>query len=180
MQPAVRIIEQDESVLVSAASNGDKRAFQQLYKSHVGRVYALCLRLTAEPGSAEEACQDVFIKVWNKLPQFRRDCQFSTWLHSISVRTAISHIRARRSWIARFVSQPDTEFEDLQGSEEMDTTNLDQLIARLPPRSRAVFVLHALEGLRHKDIAQHLNIAENSSKAHYHRARNALNNWLSE
>src|SRR5690606_7934758 len=74
---------------VAAAKQGDKQAFYSLYQQFIGRVYAICWRLLANKQKAEDASQEVFIKVWQQLPQFRGDSSFATWLHSIATRTAI-------------------------------------------------------------------------------------------
>ena len=74
---------------VAAAKQGDKQAFYSLYQLFIGRVYAICWRLLANKQKAEDASQEVFIKVWQQLPQFRGDSSFATWLHSIATRTAI-------------------------------------------------------------------------------------------
>ncbi len=75
--------------LVSLSQQGDRAAFRQLYQQHSGRVYAVCVRLLADRSKAEDACQEVFVKVWQQLTLFRGDSSFSTWLHSIATRTAI-------------------------------------------------------------------------------------------
>ena len=169
----------DERMLIEAVRAGDQSAFKDLYRQHLGRVYALCLRLCGDAQIAEDVSQEVFIKVWRKISDFRMESRFSTWIHRISVTTAISHMRARKSWVER-VTLKEEPIETESFSEEMDLTDLDGMIKHLPARTRIVFVLHALEGLRHKEIADQLNIAESSSKTHYHRAKIYLQERLSQ
>lgn len=166
---------------ISAAQRGDRQAFYQLYREYTDRVYAICWRLLADKQKAEDACQEVFIKLWQQLPQFRGDSQFATWLHTIATRTAIDIWRQEKflrltdstedGYDEPVTSLPDAGTEDSQ---------LDKAILRLPAQARAVFVLFAVEGYQHQQIAELLGIAQGTSKAQYHRARQLLREWLSE
>ncbi|NBC22664.1 MAG: sigma-70 family RNA polymerase sigma factor, partial [Gammaproteobacteria bacterium] len=80
---------------VRRARQGDRRAFEQLYRSHIGQVYGLCLRMTGQPAEAEDCAQEAFIQAWSKLAQFRGDAAFGTWLHRIAVNAVLA--RRRRS-----------------------------------------------------------------------------------
>lgn len=161
--------------LVRLSQQGDLAAFKQLYQQYVGRVYAVCLRLLADRSKAEDACQEVFIKVWQQLAGFRGDSSFGTWLHSVATRTAIDLWRQDK--VLRLATE---EMPELAGAELGQSRELEQLILRLPHQARAVFVLFALEGYQHQEIAELLGIAEGSSKSQYHRARQLLREWLDE
>ncbi|MGS0674914.1 RNA polymerase sigma factor [Shewanella sp. 0m-4] len=158
-----------ESELIDKAKLGDKSAFKQLYQLHHQRVYALCLRITGQVSLAEEATQDCFVKLWQKLPQFRGESQFTTWLHTLSVNQALSSLKKHRSFWSRFVSS-DTDVQSISDEYE----DLDKLLLKLPERARIVFVLHALEGYKHEEVGQLMGIAAGTSKAQYHRARHLL------
>ncbi|HVX87667.1 MAG TPA: sigma-70 family RNA polymerase sigma factor, partial [Gemmatimonadales bacterium] len=84
---------------VAAARAGDELAFRRLYDAHVGRIYAVCLRLERDAGRAEELTQDVFVRAWDRLTSFRGESQFSTWLHRLAVNVVLSDRRSawRRS-----------------------------------------------------------------------------------
>lgn len=160
---------------ITKAKEGDKNAFGQLYELHVGKVYSLALRMLADPGHAEDATQELFIKVWHQLPSFRGDSQFSTWLHRIAINTVVDFSRRLKP------VQPLGEIEPCAAqapSDNLELSELEQGIWRLPEQARKVFVLFALEGYRHQEIAQLLGIAEGSSKAQYHRARQLLKEWI--
>src|SRR5688572_15306771 len=75
---------------VSAAAAGDRSAFERLYRLHAARVYSLCLRMTGNVTRAEELTQDVFVRVWEKLPLFRGESAFTTWVHSLAVNVVLS------------------------------------------------------------------------------------------
>ncbi len=169
---AVQDMEQD---WIHAAKAGDRQAFYLLYQKYHRRVYAIALRLLSDRAKAEDACQEVFVKVWQQLSWFRGDSSFATWLHSISTRTAVDLWRKDRE------SRRSTdEIPELASDEPVDHGDLEALIQRLPDQARAVFVLFALEGYQHNEIAALLGIAEGSSKSQYHRARQLLRGWLDE
>lgn len=167
------------SDLVRRAQDGDRAAFKRLYEEHVGRVYALCLRLTADPEEAMERTQDVFVRLWRKLSSFRGDAAFSTWLHRLAVNVVLAERRAsgrRERW---------TDAAGLAGSRVEPAfraglgVDLERAIAALPPGARTVFVLYDVEGYRHEEIARMSGIAPGTSKAQLHRARKLLREALS-
>lgn len=172
----------DERALIALVCRKDQRAFRTLYDRHVGRVHALCLRLTGNRSMAEEATQEVFLKVWNKVGSFDERSSFSTWLHSVATNTTLSYLRRHRTWKERIFGMDDDEINATEPEAEASTdlTILDRLLPQLPERSRLVFVLHALEGYRHEQIAQSMRISVGASKAHLHRARTLLNHWLGD
>jgi len=170
---------------INLAQQGDQNAFHQLYILHHKRVYALCWRMLVDKNSAEDVCQEVFVQLWRKISNFRGDSKFSTWLHSVTTNIVLGHIRKNKNWFQRVFSIEEqtveenliNESESQQGDENLST--LDRHIQRLPERARIVFVLFAVEGYRHEEIAQMMQMAVGSSKSHYHRARNLLKASLS-
>jgi RNA polymerase sigma-70 factor (ECF subfamily) len=168
----------DETGLLRAATAGDRRAFEALYRRHVGRVYALCLRLTAESSTAEELTQEAFVRAWQQLAKFRGDSQFATWLHRLTVNVVYDHQRRARPW-RRFWADSDTEDAEAPVFTPETTLDLDAAIRKLPARARTVFVLHDVEGWQHEEIAASTGTAIGTSKAHLHRARQLLREWLS-
>ncbi|MCB1649198.1 MAG: RNA polymerase sigma factor [Pseudomonadales bacterium] len=163
--------EEELQHLIRASQKGDLQSFRALHARFVGRTYGVCLRLLADAQKAEDACQETFIKVWQQLHRFRGDSSFSTWLHSIATRTAIDLLRKERKLHLVDAGEAD-DYPDSPAPEPCE--DLEKAIASLPARARAVFVLFALEGYTHPEISKLLGIAEGSSKAHYHRARQLL------
>lgn len=164
--------------LIRAARSGDKLAYKKLYDMHVSRVYALCLRLTADRTLAEDATQEVFIQLWRKLDNFDGKSRFTTWLHSVTVNITISYMRKQKGWLQRMFNIEEAGLHEQTESASVDSIDLDYYIKRLPERARFVFVLHAVEGYRHDDIAVMLNMAVGSSKAQFHRAKQLLTEWM--
>ena len=170
-----------ERVLVRRAQEGDATAFEQLYRTNVRRIYALCYRLAGEATLAEELAQDVFVKAWQKLASFRGESAFSSWLYPIAVNVALSERRSRRRRTARITSTDDlTPFEKPKrvpaGPEA--GFDLERALALLPAGARAVFVLHDVEGYRHEEIGRLTGVATGTSKAQLHRARRLLREAL--
>lgn len=169
---------------ISLAQQGDQSAFHQLYLLHHKRVYALCWRLLADKDSAEDVCQEVFVQLWQKIANFRGDSKFSTWLHSVTANIALGHVRKNKNWLQRVFSIEDQLIEQYSNDDiteqnsDHELTRLDRHIQRLPERARIVFVLFAVEGYRHEEIAKMMNIAVGSSKSQYHRARSLLQTSL--
>ncbi len=170
--------EKRESALIQAVQQGDKQAFQALYELYIGQVYGLCLRLTGERGLAEDAAQEVFIQLWRKIGNFQGQSKFSTWLHTVTSNITISYLRKQRSWVKRMFNIEDSEAAHFASEESMDLQGLDQHIVRLPERARIVFVLHAIEGYRHEEIADMMGMAVGSSKAQFHRAKGLLKEFM--
>jgi len=168
----------NEEELIQRAQRGDLRAYRILYEAYVGRVYALALRLLAERHAAEDVTQEVFIKVWKDIGNFRGDSRFFTWLHRICSLTTISYLRKQRGWMKRVLTG-DSALPELVDTSPSQV-DLDAYVQRLPERARIVFVLHAIEGYRHEDIADICNMAVGSSKAQFHRAKQLLQEWMSD
>lgn len=173
----------DSSDLIQRAQQGDQAAFEQLYRAHVGRVYALCLRLTADRARAQELTQDAFVRVWERLASFRGESAFSSWLYRLTVNVVFLSQRAGRRRALRVFTTDDLETwerpVDAQ-STAAGQLDLERAIATLPPGAREVFVLHDVEGYRHHEIAQLTGIAVGTSKAQLFRARRLLREALSK
>jgi RNA polymerase sigma-70 factor (ECF subfamily) len=164
---------------VHRARAGDRAAFQRLYEQHVGRVYALCLRLTGDGDEAEDRTQDAFVRAWQKLGSYRGESAFSTWLHRLTVNVVLTERRAS----GRRAARETVAAADSPGAEPAPRAglhvDLERAIAALPPGARAVFVLYDVEGYGHEEIARMTGIAAGTSKAQLHRARRLLREALS-
>lgn len=177
--PSATTVEMPDDDLVQAAARGDTAAFESLYRRHVGRIHGTVLRLVGyDHGRAEELVQDAFVRAWQKLGTFRRQSAFGTWLYRLAVNTALMALRSQAADPVRML--PDDALPDA-GDEPFcpaEREELERAIATLPPRARAVLVLHDVEGWRHQDIAMALDMASGTSKAQLHRARRLLRQAL--
>jgi RNA polymerase sigma factor (sigma-70 family) len=180
-QPSVTSPERDEErATIRLAQQGDQQAFYQLYQKYYRKVYAICWRMLADKDNAEDICQEVFVQLWQKITNFRGESKFSTWLYSVTNNIVLGHLRKHKNWLQRIFSIEDQTIQDIGVEMEDNTglTTLDKHIARLPEGARLVFVLFAIEGYRHEEIAKMLNMAVGTSKAQYHRARGLLSEWV--
>jgi len=167
----------EEAVTIASAARGDRRAFESLYRCHVGRVNRLCLRLTGQRELAEDCVQDAFVSAWRALPRFETRSSFSTWLHRI----AVNAVLARRRGLAQsFEISVDADVAELDQRVSHDTPalDLDAAIQALPDGARHVLVLVGLYGFSHEESARELGIAVGTSKAQLHRARQLLSTRL--
>lgn len=179
--PVTAVVETDaEPDLIRRAQQRDVHAFSSLYHAHVGRVYALCLRMTANALLAEELTQQAFIVAWQKLPHFRGESAFGSWLHRLAVNTVLMAFRARSRFAARVLLTDNPAAHETPPSAPPAGVRLDleQAIAALPPQARAIFVLHDVEGWQHHEIAAQLRLAIGTTKAQLHRARKLLQEAL--
>ncbi len=160
---------------VAAAAKGDRRAFERLYRLHVDRVFSICARMLGDRVAAEEVTQDVFVRVWEKLPGFRGESAFTTWLHRVAVNVVLTQRKSVGVQQARAID--DTQAIDLSPAAEVsvgDRIDLEGAIAQLPTGARRIFVLHDVEGFTHEEIGMRLGITSGGSKAQLHRARMLL------
>ena len=166
--------------LIAEARSGNKSAFEDIYRIHVGRVYGICLRILGDHFRAEEVTQQIFIRLWEKIALFRGESSFSSWLYRLAVNTALNDLKASASRPPGVSSLEDLQTESAhQGccSQEAQM-DLDNAIAALPPGARVVFVLHEIEGLNHRDIGEKLGLSNGTSKAQLSRARKLLREAL--
>lgn len=164
----------DEARWVRQAKAADSRAFEKLYRAHVGKVYGLCLRMTGNVSEAEDCTQDAFIQAWSKLEKFRGESAFGTWMHRVAVNTVLGRMRKSRREQDRIravaVIAPTRESINDDG----ELQDLEQAINELPSGARHVFVLHAVYGYSHRETGDMLGVAEGTSKAQLSRARRLL------
>lgn len=169
------------ALLAERSAGGDLSAFETLYHTYVGRVFALCLRMCGNRAEAEELTQEAFIRAWRKLPSFRGDSAFSTWMHRLTVNVVLGHKRSTGRREDREAVAGERWYDD--GTTTRDhpasTLDLERAIAGLPDRARVVFVLHDIEGYTHAEIASITDVAEGTSKAQLSRARFLLRKALS-
>ncbi|HEX2788526.1 MAG TPA: RNA polymerase sigma factor [Ignavibacteria bacterium] len=167
--------------VIIQASQKDQSAFKKLFDKYSGKIYAFSLRLTMNTESAEEIVQETFIKAWNKLESFRFESKFSTWLFGIAYNEFLMHNRSKNKRDEKFVLADMNELLNIKTVFNFDTNiDIEKAISKLPEQAKAVFVLHEIEGYKHNEIAEMINIQEGTSKAHLNRARKILREELSK
>ncbi len=170
----------NEPRLIQRACQGDPAAERAIYDAHVDRVFRLAYRLTGDEALAEDLTQETFVRAFDRLGEFRGDSLLSTWLHTVATRVVLSglrkvrRIRGHEATDLDMVPQPpaaprrDAELRLL----------LDEAIEALPEDMRLVFLMHDVEGFKHREIAGGLGISAGTSKSRLHRARAWLRDYL--
>lgn len=179
-------IRADELALVERCRQGDLAAFEELYRTHAGRLYSLAWRMVGNPVDAEDLLQEIFLAAHRKLDSFRGESALSTWLYRLATNLCLDHLRSKATRTSHLTDALDDEpgLADVSSRSLADRAltrmDLERALAQLPPGCRAAFVLHDVEGLEHKEIAEALGIAEGTSKSQVHKARLKLRALLGE
>ena len=165
---------EEEYQLVLRSQNGDQTAYEKLYRTHVGKVYALCLRMCGQKELAEDLTQESFIRAWQKIASFRGDSAFGSWLYRLTSNVVIGHMRKHAKW-------QEESFEDnahgaLLGSQHVEDNSADveKALRCLSDQARVVLIMYEYLGYKHKEISQITGMAVGTSKTHLHRAKALL------
>jgi RNA polymerase sigma-70 factor (ECF subfamily) len=163
---------------VALALAGDTRAFERLYRKHEVRIHTLCRRMVG-PDLSEDVTQDVFVRAWQKLDLFGGRSSFGTWLYRLAINVCLARREKAGKRRERFRTDEGAMERARAPRHRPDhRMDLDRAIDRLPERARQVFVLHDVEGYKHREIGDMLGIAAGTSKSQLHEARMALREHL--
>lgn len=157
--------------------------FTKLYQEHSSYMYAICLRYTKNADDAEDVMQDGFIKIYHALDTFKGDSNIKTWMRKIMVNTAINLYRIKQKIDFKTIDNDVSEvqnFNDNNAISKMSTDELLEVIQELPDGYRVVFNLYSIEGYKHREIAEMLDITEGTSKSQYAKARHFIQKQISE
>jgi RNA polymerase sigma-70 factor (ECF subfamily) len=171
----------DLDTLVTAARDGDRSAFEELVNRTHAQTYTLALRLTANEEDARDVTQEAYLRAYRGLKNYRGDAQFTTWLYRITANCASSLVNSRRRHRHDPLPEgtdpvdvhPDADVEGRAGQAEL-RDRIQDAVAALPPRLRAVVVLRDVYDLPHEAIAAELGISVSAAKVRLHRARQKL------
>jgi RNA polymerase sigma-70 factor (ECF subfamily) len=170
----------EDQVLVSRVLRGDMVAFQLLIKEHERLVSHMVSRLIKQREDHEEICQDVFLKVYDKLGAFTFQSKLSTWIATIAYRHAINFMRKKRmlieevseeSFVERFVDHATPE--EILMDKDLDAY-IKTLIEKLPPQYKMVLTLFHLDGMNYEEIGEITGMPAGTVKNYLFRARNIL------
>ena len=168
----------DDAELVAACRRGERRAMEALYHQYKRRVFGLCHRIVGV-SDAEEVAQDVFVRVFRGLANFRGDSALGTWVYRLAVNAALSHAGKQRRRAE--VSDDALEHVAAPGEVKRDpglSGKVEQAMARLPAGYRAILVLHDVEGLSHEECAKILDCRIGTTKSQLHKARAKMRDLL--
>lgn len=176
--------------LITRTQNGNTEAFTPLVNKYQQRIYNLIYRKVHNHETAEDLCQEVFLKAWRALPGFERKSVFYSWLYQIAVNCSIDFLRKQKRQIVFACEELSLNIDNrLQMTqtypsphEILEKEELKHIIlkaaSQLPPGQHHVFHLRYEEELSIKEIASHLNKSEGTIKAHLHQAHKKIRNTL--
>jgi RNA polymerase sigma-70 factor (ECF subfamily) len=162
---------------VERCRRGELGAFEELYRAHAGRLFSLACRMLGNPADAEDLLQDIFLAAHRKLDSFRGDAALGTWLYRLATNQILDHVRSRAGRAGQLTDGLDDATvladagEHRLGDRAISRIDLERALAQLPEGCRAAFVLHDVEGMEHREVADVLGIAEGTSKSQVHKAR---------
>jgi RNA polymerase sigma-70 factor (ECF subfamily) len=170
-----------ERALIARFQQGDESAYAELFEAHHRRVARLGMQILRNEETALDAAQEVFMRAFEELPQWRGEARFSTWLYRTALNVCFERIRAEEKQRKIRDNMPERDLAEspetsAQGNEI--TSAIDIAVKALPPRQRAIFALKQYEELRFSEIATMLDITEGGAKASYHKALLALRDRL--
>jgi len=179
----------DERELIDRAQRGDMESFRLLVERARANVYRLAYDLTSNRHDAEDLSQEVFLKVYRSLQQFRGDAKWSSWLYRITVNTCCDHYKSGTTKIMKRTEDiendksnnifcSDAALPDKSANAKMIQENIDRALHQLTSRERSVFVLRHYHDLPLKQIAETLEITDGTVKTLLFRAIQKLRQEL--
>ena len=173
-------LHKNEPLLIKKATQNNREAQHVLFQLHAPKMLSVCRYYIKDTHFAEEAMLNGFFKVFQNLKSFKNEGSFEGWIRRIMVRESISFLRQKK----QIEFSPDAAVEDVHHSNNiqtnMEVAEIQQLIDDLPEGYKIVFVMYAIEGYKHQEIADMLGISESTSKSQLFKARKALQQKIKE
>ena len=161
-------------------TDSEQQTFHELYQKYHERVYLICLRMTQNASESEDLTQDVFIQLFRTIGSFRGESAFTTWLHRLTVNRVLMHFRKRKRRPDQISDNGQLPAYILAGTEDprrmriVDRILLSEVITKLPEGYRQAIILHDIQGLEHREIAERRGRSIGTSKSQLHKGRAML------
>ncbi len=170
----------NEKQLIKKSIAGDREAQKRLYEQHAPKMLSICRQYVKDLHFAEDVMINGFVKVFKYLDSFRFEGSFEGWIRRIMVRESITHLRKQQFVVFDEGIFEKTAAPSITTSIDLDIAHIQSLIDGLPEGYRAVFVMFAVEGYSHTEIAEMLNISEGTSRSQLFKARKMLKEKLKQ
>ena len=170
-----RLLVEQTTLLIEGCLRGDRQSQSRLYAMLMQKMFVVCLRYSKNREEAEEILQEGFIKVFEFIHQYKFAGSFEGWVRKIMVNCALQKYRSKK--LHAVVDIDTATLENISNENiisQIGTKELLKMVQLLPPSYRMVFNLYVFEGMKHREIAQHLSISEGTSKSNLSDARNIL------
>ncbi len=173
-------MEQDLHIIITDCRSGSRKAQEQLFRQLYGFAMSVALRYSRDTQDAAAILSHSFVKVFKSIHSFdETKGTIQSWLKRIITNQALDHIKQRSRFSTAEIDTAEEPYINNAVIEATDAVAIMELIKQLPPATHAVFVLFALDGYSHKEIATHLGISEGTSKWHLSEARKNLQKKIS-
>lgn len=174
--------------LINAASNGDRKAQYVLYRQCYPILMAVCVRYKHDEQECVSALNNAFLKIINNLEKYPREAPFEAWIRRIQINTLIDEFRRDKKYRTQMSMPENLELTAAlhadaawnHADRELDAGYLQRLMLKLPPLTRQVFNMFAVDGFSHAEIGQLLGMSDGTSKWHVNMARTQLKAWIKE
>ena len=173
-------LHKNETKLIQRAAKNNREAQHILYELYAPKMLSVCRYYIKDVQKAEEVMLNGFFKVFKYLKTFKNEGSFEGWIRRIMVREAISFLRQQKH--IEFALEDDYLEQDYSNNikTNIEVAEIQQLIDSLPEGYKMVFVMYAVEGYKHHEIAELLNISEGTSKSQLFKARQMLQKKIKE
>lgn len=172
-----------ESRWIAAAKGGDAYAFEQLMAAYEKKIYCLCLRMMGNSHDGEDCAQEAMLRIWQKLPQFRGDAAFSTWVYRVTAALCMDALRKRQRTQKEslealsengFDAQDDAPTPEEATEQKAQRAMIAEAVDAVPEQMRSVFLLRDVHGLSVEDTAKALGVSAGTVKSRLSRAREKI------
>lgn len=177
------LVDTDHDV-IEGCQRGDEEAFRELFESHKDKVYSIALRYAGDRAAAMDISQDTFLKLMDRIGQFRGESSFDSWLYRLVVNSCLDYRRRQKRWMPMveeffdsFRATEPTPLQELMQDERQQ--QVQDVVAKLTPEHRMIVVLRYTEGLSYEEIAEILNCSRGTVASRLNRAHKVLERRLS-
>lgn len=166
----------DNVQLIKQCQKKSKKAFDELYRTYSSLMYGICLRYTKDQHEAQDLLQECFIRILNKIDGYKFEGSFEGWIKRLTVNHAINYLKTKKHFMSEDISEYEIENENFNTDviSEMNAQDIIKMINNLPVGYRTIFNLHVVEGYKHTEIAEILEISDITCRTQFKKAREAL------
>ena len=170
-----------ETQIIAGLQQADSRAQKALFERYSSKMLTICVRYISNRYEAEEILMDGFMRVFDKIGQYKNEGSFEGWVRRIMVNESLMYLRKNKQWRAEItLEETPPEADTVYADQDLMAEDLLNLLGKLPAGYKTVFNLYAIEGYSHAEIADLLGITESTSKSQLHRARALLQRLLAQ